>query len=374
MINSVFYACQGVFVSSAKASLENVFLNGVQSVSVNNNFTMLPIPSMGKSHAQPLYTGPVNEVTIERLWSNLENVVNDEYAKPTTYAEGYLISAQNMGYASVGSTTSDIRDYDIQLVYAPNGNAILPAEALDIVTYYKSLLKTINYEFSIDGPFKENLSFICKVARKEVSNTIPSHNLPIYLGGTKDTNLEVFTRKNFDMGLSVMPDEISDFTALGDFKDGKEVFGITKISVNVDINYNRLPDNGIWRGAGNLQAQQAQANRWTVIGLPISVSCTFTVNARRSFQQSLLQSDKNFDDQKILLVITSIDPISRLPQYNVVDLGIKNRLTSLAISGGSTGGEVVSYDLTYENYNNDFSTYFRSDTNFSDIEQTTEDI
>lgn len=368
-MSRIFYACQGIFLSSIKGSLSDVFLNGVQSISVDNDFRLKPIKDIGRSQESPIYTGPVNQITIERVWSNLENVVNDQYSAPSTYREGYLLSPDNLGYIKSNNPATDIREYDIKLVYSSDLESVLPDTALDITTFYKSLLTEISYDFSVSGPFKENITFINSISNKEESNDIPAADLPLFLAGTRDSNLEVFTRKNFDKTNSVLPDEITDFTSLHDYKDGSQVLGITNISVGVKIDYTKISDNGIWRGADS----QSQVNMWMGVKLPLDITCSFTVQAQRAFQQSILNSDKNFTDQRILLVITSIDPTTRNPQYNVVDLGNKNRLTSFSISGGDTGGGAVEYTLTYKNYNNDFSTYFRSDTNFTDTEQTTED-
>jgi hypothetical protein len=368
MTNRFFYACQGIFISSAKKSLTDEFLYGVQSVSIDNDFQLFPLKDIGRSQETPLYLGPANQITIERLWSNLSNIITDHDSAPATYAAGHLLNPANLGHSIVNQPATDIREYDIKLVYAPDTATTISGEALDIVTYYRSLLTGINYEFSTQGPFKETLTFVNKIMNKEADNTIPSATLPLFLAGTRESNYEIFTRKNFDKTNSDLPSEVSDMASLGQYKDGSEVLGITNITVDVNIDYVRKIDTGRWRGADT----QSQVNLWATVSLPIDVSCSFTITARRSFQQSILNSDKNFTDQRIMLVVASINTTDRTPSYYVVDLGNKNRLTSISVKGGDTGGNLAEYTLTYKNYNNDFSTYFRSDTSFTNTEQTTE--
>lgn len=367
-MNKLYYGCIGVFISN-NALLSNTFVNGVQSVGLEHNFDYSLNPSIGKSQISAQGLKPSNEISIERIWANLENVIIPTNQYPTTYAEGYLLSSNNLGYSARGNSATDLLQFDIMLVYADETQPYITGTALDVMVYKKSLLKGINYQFGVEGSFKENLTFSNQMVSDEVSNAIPANTLPYFMGGIKNSNYEILNRKNFDNSSSIIPTEISSITSFSGAKDGKNIIGITKIEVDVGINYTVPPDNGKWRGSDNT----AELNYWTTISLPISVTTKFTINAGRSLQQSIINSDKNFTNQRIVLVIRTINTVDRTPLYKIVDLGNKNRLKSLSVTGGSTDGSIVEYTFTYENYNNDFSVYFRPDTNFNVAQQTTEE-
>lgn len=367
-MNRLYYGCMGVFISN-NALLSNTFVNGVQSVGLDHNFDYNLNPSVGKSQVSTQGLRPSNQITIERIWANLENVIIPTNQYPTTYAEGYLLSGNNLGYSARGNSATDLLQFDIMLVYSNDSQSYITGTALDIMNYKKSLLTGINYQFDVSSSFKETLAFSNQMVNDESSNVIPTASLPYFMGGTKSSNYEILNRKNFDNSSSIIPTEISNITSFSGTKDGQNIIGITKIEVDVGINYTVPPDNGKWRGSDNT----AELNYWTTISLPISVTTKFTINAGRSLQQSIVNSDKNFTNQRIVLVIRTINTADRTPLYKIVDLGNKNRLKSLSVTGGNTDGSIVEYTFTYENYNNDFSVYFRPDTNFNVAQQTTEE-
>lgn len=368
MADRIFYACQAVFFSCPKTGVTDNFLNGVQSISVRNTLDNIPINDNGRAQSISLYTEPQNEITIERVFSNLDGILTNNYLTPANYSQGHILNPSNLGVACTGNPSTDLSEYSIKLAYSDPLSETAQGTALDIVTYYKALLTSLSYEFSVGSVFKESITFSNKITNKEVSNAIPVTSLPIYLGGTKTTNLEVLRRSNFDLVNSVLPTSVNTIAKLGDFKSGQEIYGITSIKVDLSIDYERMKDTGKWRGSD----VQSQVNLWTTVKLPLSISCSFTVTGRREYANSILNSDKNFLPQRIVLVIKTMDPVTRAAKYKVVDLGTKNYLNSLEKSGGSTSGDNLEFTLQYKNTNNDFSTYDRSDTNINSLMQTTE--
>lgn len=194
-------------------------------------------------------------------------------------------------------------------------------------------------------------------------------------------------RKDFDLtrpdhGNSKLPEEIKRLFDLGDTIEDNgvqtKILGIQSISFNVSFDYRELTDVGTWRGSEN--TKEHEQNRWKILNLPISVSCTFTGKARQHMPYSdFLDSGENrvrnvdniytaergvssspYDDwtraeEEIKIVARGIGPPEMSPQeYFVWDLGKKNYLTSIEYNGGDAGGGDVEASITYSNQYSDF--------------------
>jgi len=168
-------------------------------------------------------------------------------------------------------------------------------------------------------------------------------------------------------------------------KNDQRIIGLQNISIDVSIDYTSLSDVGLWRGSEN--NKEYEQNRWKVVNLPISVSCSFTGATRQYLRyQDSTDSDpfikesgenkvRNVDniytkargeraptkeedwhtaDRKIRLVCYGGGNTSGQQNYFVWDLGEKNYVTSIEYSGGDTGGGNVEATINYSNQHSDF--------------------
>jgi len=360
----IFFPCQGVYLTDAKAGLADHFLNGVQSLAINNTLATSFIRDVGKSQGSNLNLSPAMELTIERVMSNINDLLFDPLDPPTDYKTGFLLNSANLGTIVTGNPATDLRQFDLKVVYGDPNNANLSGTSRDIITYNRCLLTNLTYTMDTGGPFKESYTFGTKIANKLANTTVPANNTPITLSG----NREILMRQHFDVVNSILPTEVSSIANVGDSFMGSPVYRITSLKIEVNLNYSRKVDIGRWRGAD----VQSQLNMWTSVNLPIEITCTFEIDTTKAYVNSILNSDKNFTDQRIVAVLKSKNDTTGTIRYYVFDLGLKNRLTSLGYSGGSTSGERVSCSLSYKNSNNDFAIYTRTDTNIDQIKQNTE--
>lgn len=356
MINRVFYGSAGIFASDSKGVMSDNFMHGVQSVSIEQSFDHALIPDIGRSvRGDYPYIRPVNNVNIDRVFTSFPDVFGFRLDQvPVSYETGLLLKPSNFGYSITGNDPTDIKQFDLKIAYNldTESHLVQGANALDIIEYKRCLLASAAINMPKNGPFTESLSFSSFISNS-IGVTIPTNSLPLF--ATK-----VYTRKDLDTTNSILPTEVLSNADFNEFVDGQEVLGLTNISVNLGLGYDQKPNIGEWGGA----VVQNDANKWTTVNLPISVTSSFTITARRGQQFSVADAHDNFSVSQILLVINSAPS-----EYMVIDLGTKNIFKSVSMSGGDTSGGLAEYTFEYENFNNDFSMYLRTDANFSAAEQ-----
>jgi hypothetical protein len=164
----------------------------------------------------------------------------------------------------------------------------------------------------------------------------------------------------------VLPNEVNDIITILESGSPTKI-GITQISASVNLSYNRIIDEGRWLGNGDLRN-----NLWLALNVPLTVSCSIKFNASQGFMNSINTSPELFTNRTIRLVFDTRFHNGTTANYFVIDLGTKNYLNNISVTGGSTSGDIVEYTIDYINTNGDFLTYFRNNTNFSSIAQTTE--
>lgn len=375
--NRIHFPCEGVYISEVKSGLVDHFLNGLQSVGLNHSFNTTTIPDTGKSQRLIQSLFPENQITIERVASSINDLVFDPTSTPTDYASGHILNNTNMGCIVTGSPSTDLKQYDIKIVYGDPNASSLSGTARDIITCQKCLLTNLNYSFSVNGAFKERYTFSNKIATIQNNVPVPANNTPITLNAS-----QIFSRRHFDKVNTVLPIEVynvsndvynnggntymnsSGYTYISnpDYLDSDIVLRLSNIEIDVNINHVKNADNGRRRGAD----VQSQVNYWTSVSLPLDITSSFEITTTKAYGESILNSDKNFDHQRIVIILKLDNG------YYIYDLGVKNKLTNIEYTGGSTNGELVKCRLSYKNTNNDFSYYMRSDLNIDEIKQTTE--
>ena len=139
--------------------------------------------------------------------------------------------------------------------------------------------------------------------------------------------------------------------------------------MDISFDYTRLTDVGNWRGSQD--TKEHEQNRWTILNLPVSVTCSFTGTIRQGmpYYNYLYNQEnrvRNVDNvyTKSLATPDSTDwqeadkeikiVASGLNKNFVWDLGKKNYLTSIDYSGGDAGGGNVEATINYTNQYSDF--------------------
>jgi len=401
----IFYACQGVFVEERNAEEGNsgnpttaTFLHGVQSVGISSDNPERSLADIGRHQRKyTLYQQQTIEITIDRVLARNEDTfykVTD--AQYTDYKNSHILHANNFGSKGAKDANNKVlRNYDITILYGSDkfsrfsagiGGTEDDADNVISVSYLNCLITNINYSIGIDG-VRESITLTTKNLKynndystlsdytwpDEFTEQVPDTSPPQYL--PEDGN--ILKRQHFDLtetnyGDSRIPTEIKE---LFNFdtpveQDGKQVLGIQSINISASFDYRTLSDVGVWRGS--ISGKEHEQNRWAILNLPISVTCSFTGIIRQAmpynnFLSSGLNRVRNVDniytkslgegsstewqeaDKEIKIVALGLSN-----KKFVWDLGKKNYLTSIEYSGGDAGGGNVEATINYTNQYSDF--------------------
>lgn len=339
--NRIYYGCIAVNLWSPdnKISDINGFLDGVQSIGLDSSFENSNIVDYGKPNPiQRLSQKPLFNVTLERLISRQTSL----FFKTDTD----LIS---------GVFDSDCPEHNLLIVYGPETEEFVDSEKInDLMLFQNMILKTLSYSISTRSPaLSESISLSGRIQKKEY-DTIVGLVEPQYAGRTEDNpgngmitrvdyrSHKLPTVKDQRGNPSILPATVKEWV---DYTEGstdeKQFVGLTSIDISFNINHKELIDVGKWRGAN-----PNEVNKYTLPLLPIEVNCSFKFNAKKSMRKDLVVSDGNFADEEIKIITGPF----------VFNLGNKNKLVSINKNGGSTGGEIVEYEIGYSNTN-----FFRID-------------
>ena len=389
----IFWACQAVFVEERNTEEGNsgdptsaTFLDGVQSVGVSHDNPSNSLVDIGRHQRKyTQYQQPTIDITLERVINKgsdfFYKVTPDQY---TNYQNSHLLHANNFGSKGAKDNNNKVlRNYDLTIIYTQDSfNSIDQGTDVISVTYLNCLITSINYTIGIDG-VRESISLTTKNLKyNDDYSSIIQYTIP-----TLPQDGNILKRQDFDLtesdttstqyGNSKLPTEAKelfnfDTPVLEGSPEQLQVLGIQSISIDVSMDYTRLTDVGNWRGSeANKEHEQ---NRWTILNLPVSVTCSFTGVLRQSmpyynFLHGNLNRVRNVDniytkslgqgnstdwqeaDREIKIIALG----SSTPQdYFIWDLGKKNYLTSIEYSGGDAGGDNVEGTLNYANQYSDF--------------------
>lgn len=390
--NRIFYACQAVFREERNTEAGNggdptgaTFLDGVQSVGVSSSNPANALYDNGRYERRFIQYGQQEiEITIDRVI----NKGSDLFYSPASYANNYqtthFLHANNFGSKGAKDDNDKVlRNYDITLLYGPDqfqhigsGAAGLDPDKDDIisVTYPNSIITNISYTLGVDG-IRESIT----LRTKNIKYNNDYSDLTAYTIPSLPQDGNILKRQDFDLtesgyGQSSLPTEVKQLFNFDtpELENDLQKIGIQSVSIDVSIDYTRLSDTGNWRGSEN--NKEYEQNRWEVVNLPISITCSFTGILRQSlpyhnflnggenkvrnvdnvYTKSLAQTsstDWQEADREIKLVALGVGS----PQeYFIWDLGKKNYLTSIEYNGGDTGGGNVEATINYTNQYSDF--------------------
>ena len=379
----IFYACQAVMFESSNTESDPTtplggaglptFLTGVSSVGVNITTPSESLLDVGRAQRKFHYYGQQEiEITIERTIDSSSDLF---YTSEGTYGTAHYNSLHILNQDNLGvqgfedADDKTLRNYHITLLYGGDQYPRLGSNISDggdadkvLATVYPNCLLTkISYNMSASGPMTESITLITKASTYSSSASLSAYNLP-----TKSAiqSGDLIKRDNFDFtsGSSLIPEEVTTMFDMSTTLDGKKVLGINNIEINIGVEYNELTDVGTWRGS----ATQKQQNRWRMINLPIQITAAFTGTARQQYPASMPNRAALFSasdgsesaiggkydewtkvDRKIRLAAQTLP--SSVVKYFIWDLGERNYLTDISVSGGDTGGGNVETTMTYQN-------------------------
>lgn len=294
MPNRIFYASHGV-------SVGGFTVQGAQSVSVNTNFDLEQVFQLGRlAIYENLQNDPDVEVTINKVLDG----------------NGLIWDLA----ATTGSSIIENANDTTTIVLAVGDDAQAALVSAAAITMTGMYVNSVNYTLPVDGIFTEEVSFIGSHKSLTGSVTAPA----------AVTAPAVRRRQNLSSS-STLPSEVN----------GKNISNIT---ISADFGREKLYKLG----------QFSPFHRF--VNFPLEVTVTFDVIAKSTdsgvdgVAASLVTGNcagPSYTEQPIDIYICDHNGNT---DYQF-DLGSKCVLSSVAYSGGDTGGGNVTITYTYTTYN-----------------------
>lgn len=300
---------------------------GVQSFTSSVNFNLEPVYQLGQIEPYENIEGiPECEVTIEKVLDGRPLI--QHLATPSAAA------------ATLAGRYQDSRTM-IAAAYYPITQDFASGTPLTIAVFSGYYVNSINFNFPVEGNFTESVTL---VGNDRVWYNAPSGSP--FTTGTLFTGLEspvasgdgVQRRENLNMTRSIFPTQIPGMSGLTGsgfnvtLSDGQLSAHVQNVSVACDL------------GRSDLFELGRRSPYYKFINFPITVTTTFELTATETGDgiPAAGESTSNLQDAVIYLVTTN----------NVaIDLGRKNKLSSVTIDGGGTDGGNVTTRYEYTNNN-----------------------
>ena len=332
--NRIFYAVQALGIEKATSTDGYTdtgtgaitWMKGVQSVGITTNFNLEQAYELGQlALYQNIENIPEIEVTAEKVLDGHPLLYLESCPKGT----GDIVQASNHTaglYISIhADTNTSASGNEVGVVYC---SSVRPSN--------------ISYTFPVEGNSTESVTFVgndkqwitLAAARKA---DYPTINGTTHEPGNASPTSGIFRRQHFinhDNSTAKIPQEVR--TAVGNGK-------LQNVSVSVDLGRENIFELGAFRPY------------YKFTSFPVQTTCDFEVIALSGDRVNALgTNDSNLADRDILIASDNGET------YISIDLGPKNKLTSVNYTGGDTGGGNATMTFSYQGFN-----YFVVDTGVS---------
>lgn len=337
--NRIFYACQAVAIAKtghgSSSSPEFEVMRGVQNVGLNVNFSLEQVFEYGQVE---LYS---NEDEVTEVEVTIEKVLDGRKSL-------YLQAVGNSGKSNVVEASNQRSDVYLA-IYSDSVSSISGQTPVNVLMCSGVVVSSFSRTYPITGNATESITLI---GNDRFWNNIDAGVLsatPSALYGTGGSGASgingsdapadgsVVRRVKFDLQNSVIPPEVmSQVNTVG-----SEGSGLQSVSISADF------------GREDLLEQGRFGPYFKYATYPFEVTCEFEVTATQG--DLISTSGVNVNNPNRAIVIADKSGSS-------VDLGVKNKLTSVSYSGGDTSGGVSTVTYSYSTFNdlkvNDGLTYW----------------
>lgn len=326
--NRVFYACQALAIAKTGTGLvspSGEIMRGVQSVGISTNFTLEQVFEYGQV---ALYANiedlPEIEVTIEK-------VIDGEKLL-------YLQAVGNSGKTDVVTASTKICDVFLA-IYSDAAAAVAATTPYNIVMCSGMTVSSVGYQYPIDGNATESLTLTgtdkfwngTHAGLITIGGPSGQYGSPnTGLDGTDTPVSGIVRRAKVDILNSTLPAEVSSPGQGNSATEKSRNKRIQSISVNADF------------GRENLLEQGRLGPYFKATTFPFEVTCEFEVLSTSGDLVSASGYGTNLTDRTIVL---------KDDAGTVIDLGTTNKLASISMAGGDTGGGNQTITYSYSTFN-----------------------
>jgi hypothetical protein len=318
----IFYACQAVIiVPEGNAVASTGVVKGLQSVGMSSNFALDQVFEMGQLE----------------IYENIEDVADIEVTLEKVIDGDKLI----FDLASNGACATDLvaaskAKCDVYLGIFDDGVSNATGVPRNVCWNSGMYTSSVSYSYSIDGSATESVTLVgndrfWNSIANETGTTAGtkwgSANPTAAFSGTDVPKSGVVRRNNIDLSASEIPNVVKE--QKGDL-GGDNNFHIQSMSVSTDMSQENIMELGRF----------GPYHRFA--SFPLEVTCEFEVIATSGDLQSVSGNGTNLSGEEIRIQDSA---------GTVLNLGTKNKLSSVSYSGADTGGGNATVSYSYSNYN-----------------------
>jgi hypothetical protein len=304
--NRIYYACQSVQLNGPSGttgvgSTAWDTVQGLQSVGMNTNFNLEPIYQMGQLSLYDNYEEiPEVEVTLNKVLDG----------QPTIYAMA-------MGTGCLSSLANN--KCGVKLSIFPDNvsanSVTVPVAQVECTPAY---LSSVTYTFPTEGNFTEEVTLVSN-DKTWVTAAAGADNAPAL---SSPEGVGILRRALFNAAGSTIPGGLG---------------GVTNITVSMSL------------GREELRQLGRRTPYLRYVNFPVEITTEITKTATNGDQIGVAGStDAACDNPKALSDQTIV---IALCDGTVINLGIKNKLTSVNYTGGDTGGGNAEVTYSYQTFN-----------------------
>jgi len=328
----IFYACQAVAIAPTGRNplTANDVVHGVQSVGMTSTFTLDQVFELGQLE----------------IYENVEEVADIEVTIEKVI-DGYKLL---FDMASAGACKTDLvaatkARADVHVAIFDDGLSNATGVPRNVCYNSGMAISAISYSYSIDGNATESITLVgndrfwnsttAGVIGATPSNIFATNTNLVGAGGINGSDAPksgVVRRADVDIAGSTIPVEVRA-------QGGDDPASLAGISSNAHIQSINVSTDF---GQENIQELGRFGPYTRFATFPVEVTCEFEVIATSGDLISVSGSAPNLSDKTIIIKDTA---------GTVLNLGAKNKLTSVGYTGGDTGGGNATVTFSYSNFN-----------------------
>tara|TARA_B100000519_G_scaffold84609_1_gene73303 strand:+ start:7516 stop:8541 length:1026 start_codon:yes stop_codon:yes gene_type:complete len=326
----IFYACQAVAITARGAATvgNNDVVHGVQSVGMSSTFTLDQVFELGQ---------------IE-IYENIEQVADIEVTIEKVI-DGYKLIYD---HASRGTCKTDVvaatkSRSDVYVAIFDDGVSHATGVPRNVCYNSGMFISSVAYNYTVDGSATESVTLVGNdrfwndltagvIESDEDAITAWGTSNPTGgggIGGSDTPKSGVVRRADVDIEGSTLPVEITQLESNDQTGLGRGLH-IQSISVSTDFGQENIQELGRF----------GPYHRYATF--PVEVTSEFEVIATSGDLVSVSGNAENLGNREIVIKDTA---------GTVINLGDKNKLSSVSYSGGDTGGGNATVSYSFSNFN-----------------------
>tara|TARA_R110000824_G_scaffold101260_5_gene240576 strand:- start:940 stop:1965 length:1026 start_codon:yes stop_codon:yes gene_type:complete len=324
--NRIFYACQAVIIMTlGKTPVVGGLVRGLQSVGMSSNFTLEQAFEMGQLS----------------IYENIEDVADIEVTLEKVI-DGFplIYTLASQGECRTTLSGASKKRCDIYLGLFDDGLDNASGVPRNVCFNSGMYTSSVSYSYSIDGNSTESVTLVGndRFWNADTGGSGPrpanlqwaSNLTGSILDGADLPASGIVRRNNVDINRSTLPTVIKSQVDHGNIVGNSAGLHIQSVSVSADFGQENILELGRF----------SPYTRYATF--PIEVTCEFEVMATSGDLVTVSGDGTNLSNNPITIVDDG---------GTNLNLGTKNKLSSVSYSGGDTGGGNATISYSFSNFN-----------------------